>query len=288
MANGGSDVTNGGRFDWRPIMIVALVGVAIGIVNAASQQADLSQAGVDFQPIEPWMWEFTSVVWIVALSPMISVMLDHFPPGRPNWAAMLAAHLAAATVFSLLHVVGMIVLREVIYLALDGEYDFTDGGLLSRLFYEWRKDALTYFGIAAAFWLGRNWRAQPSGDAAAIEAGRAERIEVRDGARVIMLAPDTIVWVQAAGNYVEIHTETSMHTSRQTLSAFAELAGARRLVRVHRSRLVNPVFVRSYQPTASGDVEIEMTDGARLAGSRRFRAALAEAVGQTAPERAAT
>ena len=47
--------------------------------------------------------------------------------------------------------------------------------------------------------------------------------------------------------------------------------------RVHRSRLVNKAHIRAIRPTGAGDVEIELSDGRTLAGSRRYRAALAGA-----------
>ncbi len=94
----------------------------------------------------------------------------------------------------------------------------------------------------------------------------------------MFLEGPAINWIEAAGNYVEIHTENGVHTARGTLAAFAQRLAAAGFVRIHRSRVVNPLRVVSYQPTASGDVEVEMADGTMLAGSRRFRAALAAAV----------
>jgi DNA-binding LytR/AlgR family response regulator len=45
-------------------------------------------------------------------------------------------------------------------------------------------------------------------------------------------------------------------------------------VRVHRSRLINRAHIAAIKPTPSGDVDITLSDGRTVTGSRRYRAAL--------------
>ncbi len=280
MTSGDTDVTSGERLNWTPIALVALGGVAIVAVNASSQLADYARMGREVHPAEPWLWELTSVLWVVALSPFIDLMVRRFPPTRAGWRRAVVGHLFGAVAFSIAHIAGMVALREALYLVLPGDYDFGGGDLVAGVLYEARKDALTYVGIGAFLWVWRTWRpgagvaAERPGDGPASDT----RIEVRDGGRVMMLEATSICWVQAAGNYVEIHTAHGVHTVRQTLASFAERASAAGLVRIHRSRLVNPARVTSYQSTPSGDVEIALDDGTTLTGSRRFRAALTAAL----------
>lgn len=283
MANGGSDVTNGERFgarrfEWEPLAIVAAINVVVALVNIASDHNELARAGLDTARIEPWVWGFSSAVVVVALAPLIGMVVARWPPARERWPLLVAIHLAAATVFSGLHIAGMVGLRELAYLALPWGYDFDKGGLLNQIMYEWRKDLITYSTIAVGYWIWRNWR--PGAHPAQTPAPSGPlRIEVRDGNKVMLLEAPSIEWVEAAGNYVEIHTANGVHTARGTLASFEQRLGAAGFVRIHRSRVVNPQRVASYQPTSSGDVEVAMTSGAMLSGSRRFRAALTAALG---------
>jgi DNA-binding LytR/AlgR family response regulator len=93
----------------------------------------------------------------------------------------------------------------------------------------------------------------------------------------VFLPPADILFVEAAGNYIEFHTATRTHLVRGTLSAWEARLAERGFARVHRSRLVNRARIRALKPTPSGDVEITLDDGRTVLGSRRYRAALAEA-----------
>jgi DNA-binding LytR/AlgR family response regulator len=177
-----------------------------------------------------------------------------------------------------LHVVGMVALRKLGYAAVGSSYTFAyQDNVLLPFFYEWRKDLLTYAAIAVGYWVWGVWTAQRAaelaGRAPAFPAG-GTRIEIRDGARTTFIEPAQISWIEAAGNYVQIHAGGAMHMARGTLASFEEKLAPHGFVRVHRSRLLNRSRLRSFKPTPSGDLEITLDDGRVIAGSRRFRAAV--------------
>lgn len=287
MTDGGSDVTNGkrigvGRIEWAPLAIIAAINLVVALVNIASDHSELARAGLNTARIEPWIWGISSAVVIVALAPLIGIFVARWPPARERWPALVSIHLVAATIFSGLHIAGMVGLRELAYLALPWGYDFDRGGLFHQLLYEWRKDLITYFSIAAGYWVWRNWRPNAQLTTPPVPSGPI-RLEVRDGSKAMFLEAPAIEWIEAAGNYVEIHTANGVHTARGTLASFERRLGAAGFVRIHRSRVVNPQSVASYQPTSSGDLDVVMASGATISGSRRFRAALTTALGGDAP-----
>jgi DNA-binding LytR/AlgR family response regulator len=98
---------------------------------------------------------------------------------------------------------------------------------------------------------------------------------VRDGGAAVFLAPGDISHVEAAGNYVEFHTSGRTHLVRGTLASWEARLIARGFIRVHRSRLVNRTKIASLKPTPSGDMEITLSNGQMVLGSRRYRAVLA-------------
>lgn len=80
--------------------------------------------------------------------------------------------------------------------------------------------------------------------------------------------------VEAADNYVELHTASASWLDRTTLAAFLAHPAAGAFVRVHRSAAVNAMQIVRLAPLAKGDAELTTTSGRVVRVSRRFRDAL--------------
>lgn len=279
--SGGKAGTSGWRIEWAPLALVAGVSAIVGVVNATSGLMEAQAEGDIIDPRVPWVFEFTSIVVILALAPMIGWAVRRFPPGDGRWVMFAGGHAGVSTVFALVHIAGMVALRVAAYSAVGETYVFEDNGsLLLPVVYEWRKDLLTYAAIAAWYWVYGFWQAHRAADAMTAMPSPAPvdtRIEIRDGSRVVLIEPADIVWVEAAGNYVEIHTAGAAHLARGTLAGFVEKLGPRGFVRIHRSRLVNKAKVKAFKPTPSGDLEITLDDGRAIVASRRYRGAIESA-----------
>jgi len=273
------------RVEWAAVLFIAAVASVVAIINATSAMMEGETGGPPIDARATWLYEISSVVMVVALSPIAGWMVWKVPPpieaSMPAWARAAAWHFAAACVFSVLHIVGMVALRKLGYAFAGSTYTFAyKGDLVLPFIYEWRKDVLTYASNAAWFWVFGFWQAQKAAQALVAPAAspaQDQRIEIRDGGRIIFLDPGDIAWVEAAGNYVEIHANGATHLARGTLTGFEERLAEHGFVRIHRSRLINRARVTSFKPTQSGDLEIELDDGRAIIGSRRFRAALERA-----------
>jgi hypothetical protein len=236
----------------------------------------MRRSGADFDWWEPFVWEITSALIIVAMAPLIGRAMRRWPFTRDSLVRPALIHLALTIPFSAVHIMAIYLLRNAVYAVLGGHYGFFDDGVGLVLLYEWRKDVLSYSAIAAFYWVFHYIdarRAVAAADAARAAAGD-QRIEVRDGGAAVFLAPADILFVEAAGNYVEFHTATRTHLVRGTLASWEMRLAARGFVRVHRSRLVNRAAIGAIKPTPSGDIEVTLTDGRALVGSRRYRADL--------------
>jgi LytTr DNA-binding domain len=272
VTSGGTSGTNGWtQFEWRPWAFIALVSLVVVAVNASSDFLEMQRADLDFYWWEPLLWEVTSALVIVAMAPLIGMAVRRWPPTQDNLIRPGLIHFGLTVPFAIVHVVGIFVMRESIYWIADAHYGFFDEGVGAVLFYEWRKDVLTYATIAATYWIFDYIAARKP--LPAPSAGD-DRIEIRDGATAVFLAPVDILFVEAAGNYVEFHTAGRTHLVRATLAAWEARLTARGFVRVHRSRLVNRANITAIKPTAAGDVEITLKDGRTIPGSRRYRDAL--------------
>ena len=118
-------------------------------------------------------------------------------------------------------------------------------------------------------------RARRSGDVERDLAGLMEdppprrRLAVRTGRRTVLLDTADIEHIEAAGNYVSIHTDGASHLARETLTALEDRLDARRFVRIHRSTIVNIDFVRETRETTGEYRLVILRDGTELRASAR-------------------
>jgi two-component system LytT family response regulator len=89
--------------------------------------------------------------------------------------------------------------------------------------------------------------------------------------RVLRIALDAIDWIEAAGNYVQLHVDREVHLVRETITAFEARLAPSQFARIHRTALVNLARVAAFEPTASGDFAVALRDGTRLRLSRTYR-----------------
>lgn len=106
----------------------------------------------------------------------------------------------------------------------------------------------------------------------------AKQILVRDKTHAYFVAVDSIERISAAGNYVEIHGGGKVHLVREPLSKLIAQLDPGEFIRVHRSHAVRVSFIAELHPMFSGDYELVLRNGERLALSRRYKALLPTAI----------
>jgi two-component system LytT family response regulator len=108
-----------------------------------------------------------------------------------------------------------------------------------------------------------------------------ERIPAKVGNRVTLVPVGDIHWIEAADNYVRLHTGDGQYAVRETMNNLAEQLDPRHFARVHRSTIVNLGRVKELLALASGDFTVVLEDGTRLTLSRGYRKAFEEQIGRT-------
>ncbi len=101
----------------------------------------------------------------------------------------------------------------------------------------------------------------------------AKRLAIKGDGRVILVDVDEVDRLEAAGNYVEVHSGPRHHLVRETMASLEARLDPARFVRVSRSSIVNADRARELQPMFNGDFVVVLRDGTKVAGSRRYRAA---------------
>lgn len=87
-------------------------------------------------------------------------------------------------------------------------------------------------------------------------------VQVRNGSQRVAIA--SIDWIEAAGDYVMLHTSTRSHIHRTTMSALQRTLDPTGLMRVHRSAFVRPSLVSGVQRHANGSTTLTVRDGATV------------------------
>lgn len=96
------------------------------------------------------------------------------------------------------------------------------------------------------------------------------QLAVLDRGRWIVVPVDTVEWIGAAGNYVELHVEERTWLLRESLSRLATKLDPELFTRVHRGAMVNVAHIREVHPAGHGDFSLLLRSGARLPASRTY------------------
>jgi two-component system LytT family response regulator len=90
------------------------------------------------------------------------------------------------------------------------------------------------------------------------------RILVRTPERILFLKPEEIDHVEAAGNYVVLHTGKERHIMRETMVAMEARLAPAGFMRISRSVIVNLARIREIQPLGPGQYSVLLKSGTRL------------------------
>ncbi|MGB7209725.1 MAG: response regulator [Pyrinomonadaceae bacterium] len=98
-----------------------------------------------------------------------------------------------------------------------------------------------------------------------------ERLVVKSVGRVFFLKTDEIDWIEAAGNYVKLHTGKESHMIRETMNGIEAKLNPDKFLRIHRSTVVHIDRIKELHPMFSGDYAVILRNGTELALSRNYR-----------------
>lgn len=250
------------------LYLIALITLVIAAVNVATKLSDAADYGVTLSIYNPITTEYSSAAALIFILPWLFAFFDKNPMRKESWGKLAILYLSMSVLFSLVHVGMMVTMRNIAWpLLFDANYDFFDGGI-GELFYEYRKDAITFLFYTVISELQRQIHA-----ASSLRNQKKEPIILRSGASTIMVQADDFQFAKSAGNYAEINTKTGEHLARITLAALTDELKAKGcdVVRIHRSYIVNKALIRESSPIAGGDVMLKLSTGQSLRASRRYR-----------------
>src|SRR5688572_21204629 len=104
---------------------------------------------------------------------------------------------------------------------------------------------------------------------------RDDKLAVRDGGRTVRVDLGSIRWIDAAGDYMCIHTDNETLVLRATMRDLEKQLDPQRFPRVHRSTIVNAKRVVEMRPHTNGEGYLRLDCGQELKLSRTHRDKLA-------------
>lgn len=262
------------------IYVTLLVAALLFINNtiiATSIIMEARRAGVDIPLLRPFINEYSSALATLLLIPAFLWILGKFPL---HWGALkrnLLAHVGFSVLFCLAHIGIFVAIRKLLFGLQGIDYQFSTN-LLESFVYEYRKDAWGYALILVCVYSYRFILSRLRGEAVPVASGEdtpvgkaPERFLVRKLGKEFVVRVDQVEWLEAAGNYVNLHMGDKIYPLRATMASLIDSLADRGFVRIHRSRGLNLDYVDAITPLESGDCEVSLKSGTTITLSRRYR-----------------
>ncbi len=98
-----------------------------------------------------------------------------------------------------------------------------------------------------------------------------ERLAIKDAGEISYVPMDDILWVEAAGDYMCVHTKEKVHILRSTMKELEKTLSPKLFQRIHRSVIVNLKRVDRICSHINGEYHLYLDCGSRLKMSRSYK-----------------
>ncbi|MCI0417217.1 LytTR family transcriptional regulator [bacterium] len=106
------------------------------------------------------------------------------------------------------------------------------------------------------------------------------RLEIRSVRHVIYVETQEIDWIEAADNYVILHTISGSYLMRESMTRLEARLDPQKFLRIHRSTIINLNRVRELRSRRFGDRLAVMRDGTEVRVSRDRKFVLEQSLKQ--------
>lgn len=100
------------------------------------------------------------------------------------------------------------------------------------------------------------------------------QFSIKDRGEISLVGVDTIQWIDAAGDYMCLHTDNKTHILRETMKNMEKRLDPDIFKRIHRSTIVNINMIEKLASSSGGKYLITLKNGSELQASRNYREAL--------------
>lgn len=266
------------------LVLIAAYFLVNGFINSTTVLMEFMRSDhVSVEMWEPFTWEFSSAIGSLLLVIVLAKWLQLYPWNWQRPAFSFGQYSLMALAFSAAHITFMILSRELVYALMGREYEFAEGFEQWRfeLIYELRKDIWSFVFFVIAIWGYRYIVAQWLGDAKEIgenipneqqQTGKSsDLLLIKKLGREFLVDKNKIEWIEASGNYLNLHVGEDVFPMRATFKSFLEGDAHLTFKRIHRSYAVNLSFVDNLTLAKSGDGVVTLKSGKSIKMSRRYK-----------------
>ncbi len=251
---------------WVFWSVVFVLGFLAAWKNSLTTSADLLRNDVPFKSWHPYVWEYTSFVCIFILYFAVYRLAHKYPLFVSKWPKNFIIHVLASVLFSLLHVLWMVWLRQLIYHWMGSTYDF--GDWINEWLYEYRKDVVTYFVFILLLAAYKHFTQvkQPTKNV----TGK-KKFQVKNKQGVFWLDQAEIITIESGGNYVYFHTNQQVIPMRGTMAEVVKSIDHADFMRIHRSYIVNLKHSKALKKNNADSSELVLLNGKSIPVSKKYR-----------------
>ncbi len=105
-----------------------------------------------------------------------------------------------------------------------------------------------------------------------------DRLIIKDGNEFQFIKINDIQWIDAAGDYMCVHTRDATHIMRTTMKQLERSLDPTVFLRVHRSSMVNRDYIAGARTHQNGEYQLTLAGGASLKVSRSYRNRIRELI----------
>lgn len=124
----------------------------------------------------------------------------------------------------------------------------------------------------------QKWRDQKTGsqkettkellDTASLSPAQNQRIVIKDGSKIKIIPVQDVFYLEAADDYVKIHTKDGYFLKNKTMSHFEQALDIQHFVRSHRSYIINIQQITRIDPYEKDNHVAVLRSGAKVPVSR--------------------
>jgi len=140
------------------------------------------------------------------------------------------------------------------------------------------------FDKAIQKWLDQKMVTSPAAtetllETASLSPGQNQRIVVKNGAKIKIIPVHEVLYLEAADDYVKIHTADSYYLKNKTMAHFEKALDAQQFARCHRSYMVNVQHIARIDPYEKDGHLAILKSGARVPVSKTGYVKLRQVLG---------
>ena len=97
-----------------------------------------------------------------------------------------------------------------------------------------------------------------------------KRLAVRSAGKTLFVDVQEIDWIEAAENYVQLHTGRATHLVHVAMSTLEKSLDPEMFLRIYRSVMVNVARIKELKPAQHGEYVVTLTNDVRLQSGRVY------------------